>query len=250
MRLHELKDVYLGQDIYIIGAGPSINLFPPEFLADKICLSLNDTYKKHPAIKPIVIMNNPTYARRGGREAPFHPYFENIKYPVVKVSGRHRLWKGVDWDDSFFYCYDWSHEIETEIWKLTKDADRLYSTPDGCILHDALQLCWIMGARNVFIIGCDSRTMGGKHYADFDKDGFSADEAPKGILKTARNYDSYIYGTLIAIEFLRQKGIHVFNLSNIIGYHLEDYQFDVLSGKVPLQSVIDEVKKLPKWETV
>ena len=28
MKLRELKDVYFNQDIYIVGAGPSVNLFP------------------------------------------------------------------------------------------------------------------------------------------------------------------------------------------------------------------------------
>ena len=250
MRLRGLIDVYLNQDIYIVGAGPSVNVFPMDFLKDKICLSLNDTYKMNPAVKPIVIMNNPTYAHAGSREAPFHEYFKHIKYPVVKMTGRYRSWKGVDWDDSYFYCYDWSHRIETELWTMKKDTDYLYSSPDGCILQDALQLAWIMGARNIFIIGCDSRTMGGRHYADFNKDGFSADEAPKGFYKKERNYDSYVYGTVLIKEFLRKQGVHVFNLSGIVGYHLVDTQFEVLKGAVPLESVINEVKKIPKWDPV
>ncbi|MBI3315972.1 MAG: hypothetical protein HYZ87_03245 [Candidatus Omnitrophica bacterium] len=250
MRLRDLKDVYLGQDIYIVGAGPSVNLFPLGHLKDKICLSLNDTYKMHPAIKPIVIMNNPTYAQEGSRTAPFHENFKNIKYPVAKMTGRYRSWKGVEFGDPDFYCYDWSHKIDTDIWNMTKDTDYLYSSPEGCVLQEALQLAWIMGAKNIFIIGCDSRTMGGKHYANFDKDGFSADEEPKGPLKKTRNYDSYIYGTLIAMEFLKRKGVSVFYLSNLVGYHLVDYQFEVLKGSIPFQSVLDEVKKLPKWDLV
>lgn len=250
MRLRGLIDVYLNQDIYIVGAGPSVNVFPMDFLKDKICLSLNDTYKMHPAVKPVVIMNNPTYAHAGSREAPYHEYFKNIKYPIVKMTGRYRSWKGTDWDDPYLYCYDWSHRIETELWTMKKDTDTLYSSPDGCILQDALQLCWILGARNVFIIGCDSRTMGGRHYADFNKDGFSADEAPKGFYKKGRNYDSYVYGTMLVKEFLRQKGVNVFNLSGIVGYHLVDTQFEVLKGTTPLESVINEVKKIPKWDPV
>ena len=207
MRLRELKDIYLGRDIYIVGAGPSVNLFPKEFLRDKICLSLNDTYKMHPDVKPVVIMNNPAYAHAGHIEAPFHEYFKNMQYPVVKMTGRHRSSKNIDWDHPYYYCYDWSHNIDTDIWTMTKDTDYLYSSPEGCILHEALQLAWILGAKNIFVIGCDSRVLGGKHYADFDKDGFSADEAPKGFYKKERNYDSYVYGTLIVREFLKQKGV-------------------------------------------
>ncbi len=250
MKLGELRDVYLNQDIYIIGAGPSINLFPLDFFNGKICLSLNDTYKMHPGIRPIVIMNNPTYAYLGHREAPYHPYFKHIKYPVVKMTGRHRSSKNVDWDDPYFYCYDWSHKIDTDLWTMTKDTDFLYSSPEGCILHEGLQLAWILGAKNIFVVGCDSRTMGGRHYADFDKNGFSADEAPKGLDRKERNYDSYVYGALLVIEFLKRKGVNVFNLSSIIGYHRVDYQYEILKGRVPFDSLLEEVKKLPKWDMI
>jgi len=250
MRLRELKDVYLNQDIYIVGAGPSVNLFPLDFFKGKICLSLNDTYKMHPAIRPIVIMNNPTYALQGHRDAPHHEYFKHMKYPVAKMTGRHRSSKNLDWDHPDLYCYDWSHQIDTKLWTMTKDTDYLYSAPEGCILHEGLQLAWIMGAKNIFVIGCDSRTMGGRHYANFNKDGFSADEAPKGAQKKPRNYDSYVYGAMIVSEFLKKKGVRVFNLSNIIGYHMVDEQYEVMSGNVPFDTVLDEVRKLEKWDLV
>lgn len=250
MRLRDLKDTYINQDIYIIGAGPSINLFPLDFLKGKVCLSLNDTYKMDPAIRPIAIMNNPTYAQVGHRFAPNHRNLKNIKYPVVKMTGRHRSSKNVDWDHPDYYCYDWSHKIDTDIWTMTKDTDYLYSSPEGCILHDGLQLAWIMGAKNIFVIGCDSRTLGGRHYANFDKDGFSDDEEPKGARPIPRNYDSYVYGAQIIIEFLKKKKVNVFNLSNIIGYHMVDEQYEILSGNTPIQSVLDEVSKLEKWDLI
>lgn len=240
MRLRELRDVYLHQDIYIVGSGPSANVFPHEFLADKICISLNDAYKMSPAITPVTFMHHETYARQGDHPgAPFHPYFENIKYPVVKVSGKSRVPdRLVDWENPHFYLFDWSHEIE-KIWTMTKDTDFLYYTPEGCSLHAAMQLAWIMGARNVFILGCDSRTFGGTHYASYDKNGFRAEE----VLPVARNYDSYVYGTLIVQEFLRRKGVQVFNLSSLVGYHLLDYQMEVLKGALPVESVFEKVKE-------
>ena len=248
MKLSELKDIYQYQDFYIVGAGPSVNLFPLDFLQGKICISLNDTYKMHPAVRPIGIMNNPTYAYTGHRRAPYHERFSQIRYPVVKMTGRHRSSKNIDWDHPDFYCYDWSHNIDTDMFQMTKDTDCLYSTPGGSILHEALQLAWIMGAANIFVIGCDSRTMGGRHYADFDKDGFSADEDPKGATRKERNYDSYVYGNLLVIEFLKSKGVRVFNLSNIVGYHLVDYQFEILKGTRPFATLFDEVRKLRKWD--
>ena len=32
MRLKDLRDIYSGQEIYIVGSGPTSNIFPMEFL--------------------------------------------------------------------------------------------------------------------------------------------------------------------------------------------------------------------------
>lgn len=244
MRLREIRDVFLGQDIYIVGSGPTTGIFPFGFLADKICISLNDAYKMHPAMGPVAFMHHELYSRTGDApEAPLHPHFaQNIRYPIVKVSGKNRVPSElVDWENPHFYYFDWAHDIEN-ISTLTKDTDILYYTSEGCSLHAALQVAWIMGARNIFTIGCDSRTLGGKHYAQYDKNGFRATEVmPQG---QERNYDSYVKGTLLVQEFLQKKNVAVFNLSPIVGYHLVDYQYEVLKGEIPMDSVLKSVQSL------
>jgi hypothetical protein len=237
MRLRELRDTFLNQDIYVVGTGPSVNAFPLDFLEDKICLSLNDAYKIHPAISPIAFMHHQLYAHAGNSvEAPYHDHLMNIRYPIVKATGRVGD-EIFDWDHPYFYYCTWRNDIEN-IWTVTKETDELFYTPEGCCLHGALMLCWIMGARNIFVIGCDSRTMGGRHYAEYDKNKFRDDE----VLKRGkhRNYDSYVYGTLIYQEFLRRKGINVVNLSPIVGYHRVDYQYDVLRGQIPIEAVVQD----------
>ncbi len=239
MRIRELRDVFAGQDIYILGSGPSLNVFPLDFLDDKICLSLNDAYKAHPAIGPIAFMHHQVYAHSGPDEtSPYHPHLKNIKYPIVKAFGRDRA-EIVDWDNPYFYYCDFSHDI-SNIWSLRKDTDQLVYMREGSSLQAALQLCWIMGASTIFTIGCDSRTLGGLHYAKYDKNNFRDDEVLKRGVQ--RNYDAYVYGTLIIQEFLKQKGITVLNLSPIVGYHLVDYQYDVLNGVVPFEQVLDKGK--------
>lgn len=241
MRLRDLRDVYSNQDIYIVGSGPTSNLFPMSFLHDKICMSLNDAYKIHPAISPIAFMHHSFYARAGNDlDAPYHENFKAIKYPIAKATGRSKD-EDVDWDNPYFYYFDWSHEIQ-RIWTLTKETDVLYYTPEGCSLHAALQVAWIMGARNIFLVGCDSRTMGGRHYATYEKNGFRDDEQLKRGMQ--RNYDSYVYGTLIVGEFLRRKGIGLLNLSPIAGYHMIDYQFDFLNGTISFDQLMDATKKI------
>ncbi len=223
MRLRELRDIYLGQDIYIVGSGPTLNLFPLDFLQDKICLALNDAYKKHPAITPIALMNSQLYAHTSDDpESPYHEYFKAIKYPIIKPKSRYKV-EIIEWDHPYFYCFDRTTKLDA-INSLNKETDYLYYAPDGCALHPALQIAWIMGAQNIFVIGCDSCTFEHQHYADFNKGGI-------GTVNTTRNYDAYVYGTLIIQAFLKSQGVNVFNLSPIVGYHRIDDQFQVLTGK-------------------
>lgn len=242
MRLRDLRDVYAGQEIYIVGSGPTANMFPMDFLADKICMSLNDSFKIHPAVTPIALMHHELYCREGNTaEAPLHPHFDGIKYPVVKGTGKHRA-ESVDWDNPYYYFYDWNHDID-RIYEMSKNTDQLYYTPEGCSLHAALQLGWIMGARTLYTIGCDSTTLGGKHYANYDKNKFRDDEVLKrGVV---RNYDSYVKGTLIVQDFLKRKGVRVLNLSPIVGYHMVDYQYDVLRGEVDVGGIVTEFTQAP-----
>lgn len=237
MRLRDLRDVYAGQEIYIVGSGPTANVFPMDFLQDKICMSLNDSFKIHPAIGPIALMHHQLYSREGNsHQAPLHPHFDGIKYPVVKGTGKNRE-EAVDWENPYFYFFDWNHDID-RIYEMSKNTDQLYYTSEGCSLHAALQLGWIMGARTMYTIGCDSTTMGGKHYANYDKNQFRDDEVLKrGVV---RNYDSYVKGTLIVQDFLRRKGVRVLNLSPIVGYHMVDYQYDVLRGEIGVPDIVAE----------
>lgn len=237
MRLRDLKDVYSGQEIYIVGSGPTSNVFPMDFLENKICIGLNDSYKIHPAISPITLMHHQTYCREGNKLTdPLHKNFDGIKYPIVKGTGKHRA-EEVDWDNPYYYFFDWNHNID-RIYELTKNTDHLYYTPEGCSLHAALQLAWIMGAKTIYTIGCDSTTLGGKHYAQYDKNKFRDDEELKRGL--VRNYDSYIKGTLIVQDFLRRKGVQLLNLSPITGYHMIDYQYEVLKGNIKINDIISE----------
>lgn len=243
MRLRDLRDVYSGQEIYIVGSGPTANLFPKEFLADKICLSLNDSFKIHPNITPIALMHHQIYSRNGkSLEDEFHPNFRGIKYPVAKGTGKRRA-ENVDWDNPHFYFFDWNHNID-QIYEMTKNTDCLYYTPEGCALHAGLQLAWIMGARTIYTIGCDSTTLGGRHYANYDKNNFRDDEVLKR--GQSRNYDSYVKGSLIVQDFLRRKGVQVLNLSPIVGYHMVDYQYEVLLGNVKVEDIVSEFLVLEK----
>ncbi len=225
MKLEQLVDLFPESDIYIVGTGPSASVFPFEILQNEICIGLNDAYKMHPAIGPVALMHHHLYSRQGKTvDDPFHENFRYIKFPVAKASGRDGH-TNIPSEDPLFYTFNWSHAID-ELPLITKTTDTLYYTPGGSALHAGLQLAWILGAKRIFIIGCDGTTLGGKHYSDFNKNGFRDNEVLKRGEK--RDYDSYVYGTLSIAGFLRKKGLSILNLSPMIGYHLVELQLEEL----------------------
>ena len=46
------------------------------------------------------------------------------------------------------------------------------------------------------------------------------------------------------MDFLKRKGINVFNLSNIVGYHMIDFQYDAINEKFPIKDVNEFLKDL------
>ena len=83
--------------------------------------------------------------------------------------------------------------------------------------------------------------LGGKHYAEYDKNKFRDQEVLK---EGQRNYDSYVQGTLIVQDFLRKKGINLFNLSSIIGYHMIEEQYDLLNNNADMDKIVSKLGKI------
>ena len=46
--IQELKDIHKGEDIWVIGAGSSMNFVDSSFFENKICISVNQMYEKFP----------------------------------------------------------------------------------------------------------------------------------------------------------------------------------------------------------
>ena len=47
-----------------------------------------------------------------------------------------------------------------------------------------------------------------------------------------------------SIDFLRKKGVNLFNLSSIIGYHMIEEQYDLLTKNADMQQIVDKLGKI------
>lgn len=239
MRLLDLVDRFEKRDIYIVGTGPSSNGFPFGSLNGEICIGLNDAYKMHPDIAPVALMNHRIYSLNSAHEEPiFHPNFSRIHVPVAKYSGRDRV-NQFEESDELFFGYHWSHDLLT-LSHLSKFTDTLHFTPEGSALQGGLQLAYLLGARRIFVIGCDGTRLGGDHYAEYDKGHIRSKDDSKTQAK--RNYNSYAEGILHIQNLLKLRGIDVFGLNSVVGFHRVADQLAFKNRRKTLDSRVSDTQ--------
>jgi hypothetical protein len=155
-KLDELYKRHVGQDIYIVGTGPTLRLFPLDFLKDKITIGLNQAYHHL----------HPTYA------LTIHPYL----IPIQRAQWRSKWLTKIkqsdpSWDnhtsqqnDKFFYIF--KNSIPTNWDWLNPSLRPENSLYVGCGIHTgAMHLACLMGAKTIFLIGCDFGSIGNQHHA-------------------------------------------------------------------------------------
>ncbi len=66
MRVSDLyapKGPFVGEDIYIVGLGPSMKQFPKRALEGRICLLLNDAHRIFPKLGPVAFANHDSFIK-------------------------------------------------------------------------------------------------------------------------------------------------------------------------------------------
>lgn len=145
--LIDLYKKHIGQDIYIIGTGPSFALFPKKWLDRKITIGLNQSYK----------LFSPKYS------LTIHPYLiptNHIEWNTLwltktKVSDEswsEHLKRGND--KRFFIFHKNKNPLDfSYLSPARRPKNGLYV---GCGIHTgAMHLAALMGASNIHLVGCD-----------------------------------------------------------------------------------------------
>lgn len=153
-----------GQDVYIVGQGPSMTVFPWRWLQTKTCVLLNDAQKYFTRLGPVAVANNLSFLR------PLSPW---IKYPVVKGRLLHEVGfferddNHVSWDHESLYVY--SYRVMETDGRSSDDWAFLWSEYDylctaGTVVNSAIQIAAFSGARSITLVGCDCTAICGMDY--------------------------------------------------------------------------------------
>ena len=213
-----------GADIYVVGSGTSMRVFPVAFLEGKITIGLNMAWRGAPVRYGLTIaphLNIPEFIE-GESPRP------DITW--ITRRGKARL---VLPDDQFaradkrFYTFDIRRGQDSGSGDWVTDTGReldYVRRPTGDMLYQwssisqtAANLAANMGARNVILVGCDNCSLGGNHHGHQQHTKWLGEPAEM-------RYRQYYDGLVEVRAALRERGVSLMSLSPFL--KLDDPELD------------------------
>lgn len=213
-----LKNINYGDDVYIIGSGPSLDHINPNFFDNKITIGVNQVYKK---VKCDYIV----------RKEASH-ITQSIESGATVICS---LWdsgditkgkrkKNTDFHPNLdFYVFEHLENRHKSIDYSILGTDKIivsYST-----ITSAIHIAAYMGAKNIILIGHDCGTLNDKHVISGYYDSIS--ETPWKNWNEYVKWLSEIEAQTIEVKDRLSKhyGCNILSLNPFINYNLEGNKF-------------------------
>lgn len=251
MRVSELygSSPLAGADVFIVGTGPSLRVFPIDFLRGRCCVLLNTAHRILPGIGPVAFANHRDFVEG---KPPLHPACD---CPIQVVKGRLKYAKRpertdnhVSWSDPKYYVFsyreptispakkngiaddvatgdEWSHFDEEALFN-PSDPDFYWNVRKGTVAIFAVQFALLCGAKSVSLVGCDCCELIGRDADGEEKLLPCASQSNIGPPSMVHHYDQYAAGLdRLAKEARIRFGVPLLHLSPFPGFTREGSQF-------------------------
>lgn len=149
MRVEKLWNKHKGEDVWVIGTGPSMRVFPRNVYQNKITIGLNQAWRFGPVTYSLTVHPELYLEYAKSAVKPDTQWIVKKKPPMEALS--------LDHPD--LYVFNTSESLDV-IKHPTRDTLFLAKG----IHCTALALAAQMGATNVFVVGCDACQLGGDHH--------------------------------------------------------------------------------------
>lgn len=205
MRIDHLYRKHAGEDIYVVGTGPSMRCFPREFFRDRVTIGLNQAYRYF----------QPTYSLTVHPELVQEYVKESVKPATQWIIKKKPPMLHLELDDPDYYVFLTSEEWPTI---QRRPADTLFLGRG--VQCTAMDLAARMGARTIILVGCDHCALGSDHHGHHQHVRFYG-------LSSAIIYKEYRKFTAKVRKMIRETfDIHTLTLSPFVGLDspTEDYQ--------------------------
>lgn len=221
MKISELYESgpLTGQDVFIIGTGPSMGVFPQSLLTGKTCILLNDAQKHFPALGPVAFANNLEFL--DGCKLPYQCVKGRLKYPSKRSRSDDPTTDDnhCPWDDPARYVFSYrqppwdkvSHHDESTLWQ---EPCHYWAPKGGSVSAFAVQFCLWSRCKSITVVGCDSAEVGGQEYV-----------AGKKMNHMRRRYPQYAYGLTRLCREAHMRGVPMVSLTPFFGLGYHNQQF-------------------------
>jgi hypothetical protein len=212
----ELYDRFPGSDIYILGTGTSVRVFPMSVLEGRLTIGLNMAWKLWPVqfcITQRPELNVPEFRGEGER-----PEIHWVIKPDKLTSLEQERY--VRQHEHRFFAYrtdgkkcDLPKDQPSQAGRMpqwVRQASGPYLYLWSSISQAAMNLAANMGAKNIFLVGCDNCSLDGNHHAHRQHTFWKGEDPDV-------RYKQYEDGCAEVRAALRERGVNVVSLTPFVG---------------------------------
>ena len=237
-KVSELYGRHAGVDIYVVGTGTSLRVFPLDVLSDKITIGLNQAWKLLEPTYGITMMPRLNIPEFVEGEAP-RPHITWVTKPS-KIKEQCTPEESAHADAHFFGFENDGRASITGLdepseagrmveWVRNPHPEKLYLWTS--ISQSAMNLAANMGAKNVVLVGCDNAPLGENHHAHDQHTMW------KGADPQLR-YMQYYEGVAEVRAALRGRGINVVSMTPFAKLDGVEMDFERLCDELDRQRTI------------
>jgi hypothetical protein len=211
----ELKNIFAGQDVYLLGSGASLNYIDPSFFEGKNVVCTNTVAQVYLPTANVSVTK-------------YHSLAVELaeKFPEMKVVCSAGNQGGVGagaLPDGYENLYQFMHNPNRDG---ATDIRGAIPKEDGWLLvswstiTSAMHFCAYTGAKNIIIVGLDSGSLDDKQWVD----GYYTEEEQSDQRKQLNlNFEQQ---SIIAKEVIRDVyGCNIHSLNPFINYNLEGHKY-------------------------
>lgn len=207
MLINLCKNRHRGADVYIVGTGPSMRVFPSDYLQNKIVIGLNQAWR-HCAPTYCITVHPELYAEyqdvrlRSACKPVATTWFVKHKPPL-----------NLPYNDPTCYVFDTSPQLSI----VNPVSEKLFIGRG--VQQTAMHLAAFMGAKNIILVGVDMCDLGGDHHAHDQHVRFHG-LPPTNVYKEYRDFTA-----AVRYQIEQKFGARVLTLSPLLGadHGSEDY---------------------------
>jgi len=231
-RVSELYGRHPETDIYVVGTGPSLRVFPTDFLRDRIVVGLNMAWKVAPVSYGITIhpdLNVPEFLE-GEQARPDLTWIVSLR--KAREDLRPDQFKRAE---EAFYFFEYQVQKNTQPphepsdsgrileWVAQPTEDYLYNW--SSISQAGVNLAANLGARNIILVGCDNCALAENHHAQRQHTRW------KGV-EPGHRYRQYREGLAELRVALRGRGVRLISLTPFLGLDSAEEEYGPLCAEL------------------